>query len=144
MDLTHFQFENGSRATRCRFLQSFAVPDEAVQFQQSWGTLRRVTWFDLSPPSCPSSTNMYMCMCMCMCMCAYVYVYESVRVCARVYVYDLPQWFHDFCYMLHIYKYKNIYMLSSIVKDTTTFEIEMCGYKQATAHAHGGRHDVCN
>ena len=37
MDLTHFQFENRSRATRCRFLKSFAVPDEAVQFQQSWG-----------------------------------------------------------------------------------------------------------
>ena len=56
VDLTHFQFENRSRATRCRFLQSFAVPDEAVQFQQSWGTLR--TWFGLSPPSSPSSTNM--------------------------------------------------------------------------------------
>ena len=35
MDLTHFQFENKSRATRCRFLQSFAVPDKAIQFQQS-------------------------------------------------------------------------------------------------------------
>ena len=34
-DLTHFQFENNSRATCCRFLQSFAVPDNAVQFQQS-------------------------------------------------------------------------------------------------------------
>ena len=53
----------------------------------------------LSPPSSPSSTNMYMYMCMCMCMCAYVYVCESVRVCARVYVYDLPQWFHVFCYI---------------------------------------------
>ena len=37
MDLTHFQFENRSRATRCRFLQSFAVPDRAVQFQQILG-----------------------------------------------------------------------------------------------------------
>ena len=46
-----------------------------------------------------SSTNM----CMRMCMCAYVYVYESVRVCARVHVYDLPQWFHVFCYILHMY-----------------------------------------
>ena len=34
-NLTHFQFENRSRATRCRVLQSFAVPDKAVQFQQS-------------------------------------------------------------------------------------------------------------
>ena len=30
-----FQFENRSRATRCRFLESFALPDKAVQFQQS-------------------------------------------------------------------------------------------------------------
>ena len=29
-----------------------------------------------------------------------------------------------------------IFMLSWIVKDATTFEMEMCGYKQATAHAH--------
>ena len=35
VDLHHFQFENRSRATRCRFLQTFAVPDKAVQFQQS-------------------------------------------------------------------------------------------------------------
>ena len=49
-----------SRATRCRFLQSFAVPDIYFQFQQSWGTLRRepvVTWFGLTPPSSPSSTT---------------------------------------------------------------------------------------
>ena len=30
-----FQFENRPRATRCRFLQSFAFPDKAVQLQQS-------------------------------------------------------------------------------------------------------------
>ena len=95
MDLTHFQFENRSRATRCRFLQSFAVPDEAAQFQQSWGTLRRVTWFGLSPPSSPSSTNMCVCMCMCMCMSAYVYVYECVRV--------LFMTFHNsFMFLLHL------------------------------------------
>ena len=35
VDFHHFQFENRSRATRCRFLQTFAVPDKAVQFQQS-------------------------------------------------------------------------------------------------------------
>ena len=115
MDLTHFQFENGSRATRCRFLQSFAVPDEAVQFQQSWGTLRRVTWFDLSPPLLSllhQHVYVYVYVYVYVVCVRTVHVYESVRVCARVYVYDLPQWFHDFCYMLHIYKYKNIYMLS--------------------------------
>ena len=101
MDLTHFQFENRSRATRCRFLQSFAVPDEAVQFQ-SCVTLRRVTWFGLSPPSSPSSTNMYMysvCVCVCVCVCVRV----RVRVCARVYVYDLPTMvFMSFCYISYI------------------------------------------
>ena len=35
VDLTQFQFENRSGATRCRFLQKFALPDKAVQFQQS-------------------------------------------------------------------------------------------------------------
>ena len=34
LDLTDFQFENRSRATRCRFLQTFAVPDKTVQFTQ--------------------------------------------------------------------------------------------------------------
>ena len=33
-------------------------------------------------------------------------------------------------------------MLSWIVKDTTTFEMELCGCKQAAAHAHGGPHGV--
>ena len=85
MDLTHVQFENRSRATRRRFVQSFAVPDEAVQFQQSWGTLRRVTWFGLSPPSSSSSsTNMYMkmcmCLCMCICMCAHVYMFMTFHI----------------------------------------------------------------
>ena len=37
LNLTRFQFENRSRTTRARFLQSFALPDEAVQFQQSGG-----------------------------------------------------------------------------------------------------------
>ena len=35
------KFENRSRTTRARFLQSFAFPDKAVQFQLSGGTLRR-------------------------------------------------------------------------------------------------------
>ena len=33
LDLIHFQFENRSRTTCPRFLQSFALPGEAVQFQ---------------------------------------------------------------------------------------------------------------
>ena len=35
LDLAHFQFENRSRTTCSRFLQSFAFPDEAVQLQLS-------------------------------------------------------------------------------------------------------------
>ena len=36
LDLTNFKFENRSRTTRSRVLQSFALPDEAVQLQLSW------------------------------------------------------------------------------------------------------------
>ena len=50
MDLTHFQLKKRSRTTRCRFLQSFAVPDKAVKFQESWGTLRRESVVGCSPP----------------------------------------------------------------------------------------------
>ena len=46
--------------------------------------------------------------CVCVCVCAYVYVYESVRVCAREYVYDLPQWFHVF--LLHFLQINTSYM----------------------------------
>ena len=35
LDLTHLRFENRSRTTRSRFLQSFAIPDKAVQVQLS-------------------------------------------------------------------------------------------------------------
>ena len=35
LDLAHFQFENKTRTTCSRFLQSFALPDEAVQLQLS-------------------------------------------------------------------------------------------------------------
>ena len=41
-----------------------------------------------------------------------------------------PLTFHNgFMFLLHI-----LHMLSWIVKDTTTFELEFCGHKQATAH----------
>ena len=65
---------------------------------------------------------------------------ESVRVCAHVYVFDLPQWFHVVATSLLVFKYINIYvctnMSSSIVKEATTFEMELRGHKQATAHSH--------
>ena len=65
---------------------------------------------------------------------------ESVRVCAHVYVFDLPQWFHVFLlHLLHIYiyiSYKYLNVLSSTVKEATTFEMELRGHKQATAHSH--------
>ena len=52
VDPTHFlKFENRSRTTCSGFLCSFALPNEAVKLQLSWGTLRREPaerWFDLS------------------------------------------------------------------------------------------------
>ena len=50
---------------------------ELFSFSNSWGTLRRVTWFGFSPSSSSSSTNMYV----------FVYVYVYVYVYAYVYVY---------------------------------------------------------
>ena len=49
---------------------------ELFSFSNSWGTLRRVTWFGFSPSSSSSSTNMYV----------FVYVYVYVYVYAYVYV----------------------------------------------------------
>ena len=60
VDLHHFQFENRSRATRCRFLQTFAVPDKAVR-----------------KCKCKCKCKC-MCMCMCMCTCVKVYVYAHM------------------------------------------------------------------
>ena len=51
LDLTRFQCEKRSRTTCSRFLQSFALPGKAVEFQFSLGTLRKelaTGWFDLS------------------------------------------------------------------------------------------------
>ena len=52
VDPTHFlKFENRSRKTCSGFLCSFALPNEAVKLQLSWGTLRKEPaerWFDLS------------------------------------------------------------------------------------------------
>ena len=104
--------------------------------QQSWEALRRVTWFGLSPPSSPSS----ICICICICICKCVCVCVCVRVCARVNVYDLPQWFHVVA-TSYLYIYLK-YLLSSIVKDATTFELEFCGRKQPTAQAHVPPHCV--
>ena len=38
LDLTHSRFENRSRTTCPRFLQSFALPDEAVELQTQHST----------------------------------------------------------------------------------------------------------
>ena len=38
---------------------------------------------------------------------------------------------------------KYVFMLSSNIKDTTTFEMELCGRKQATTQAHVQPHCVC-
>ena len=140
-----FQFENMSRATRCRFLQSFAVPDEAVQFQQSWGTLRRVTWFGLSPPSSPSSTNRYICICVCVrvCVCVCVCTCMCMKVYVSAHVYMFMTFHNGFMFFATSYIYIYIYIyMSSIVKDTTTFELEFCGHKQAQ-HRHMYGHIAC-
>ena len=115
LDLSHFQvFENRTRATRSRFLHSFAVPDQAVQFQLSWGTLRResvVTWFDLSFSTKSSFTN------------------------------DLHNGFmflQTSPFNIYIFKYVS----SWIVTDATTFVMELCEHKQATAQAHVQPHCV--
>ena len=77
------------------------------------------------------------CVCVCVCACVCVCV---LRTCMRkCYVYDLPPWFHVFA-ASYIYIY--IYMLSSIVKDATTYELEFCGHKQVTAQAHVRPHCV--
>ena len=58
LDVTHCKFEKSSRTTRARFLQSVALPDEAVQLQLSWKKLRRepaVSWFGQS--SAPSAAD---------------------------------------------------------------------------------------
>ena len=111
MDLTHFQFEKRSRATRCRFLQPFAVPDKAVQFQRSGGKLRRESVVTvpvcllppLPPPPQPATatattrnnkekdththTHMYLYMYMYMYMHMYMYMYMCMCMCMKVYVY---------------------------------------------------------
>ena len=38
LDLTHLRFESRSRTTRSRFLESFALPDEAVELQSHHST----------------------------------------------------------------------------------------------------------
>ena len=43
---------------------------------------------------------------------------------------------------VYIYKYLYIYIYKHVVTDTTTFEVELCGHKQATAHAHVQPHCV--
>ena len=49
---------------------------ELFSFSNSWGTLRRVTWFGFSPSFSSSSTNM-----------VYVFVYVSLYVYVYAYVY---------------------------------------------------------
>ena len=54
----------------------------------------------------------------------YMYIYINIYI--HIYMY------------VHIYPKKCIYMChhESIVTDATKFEVELCGCKQATAHAH--------
>ena len=56
LDVTYFQFENRSRITCSRVRQPFALPDEAVQLQLSWGTLRWESAVRFAPFTPPSSS----------------------------------------------------------------------------------------
>ena len=62
----------------------------------------------------------------------------KVHVYAHMYMFStFNNGFMSFYYISHIYIYiLHIYMLSSIVKEATTFEIKLRGHKQATAHSH--------
>ena len=75
---------------------------------------------------------MYKYMCKCKCKCVKVYVY------AHMYMFStFHNGFMSFCYISYIYIYiLHINMLSSIVEEATTFEMELRGYKQATADSH--------
>ena len=101
--LTHSRFENRSRTTRSRVLQSFALPDEAVELHfYREGTTHTYApththqpthpWTHPPPlPSPPSPlpptrtrTRKRTCTCTCICVCVSVSVCVSVGVCVSV------------------------------------------------------------
>ena len=77
---------------------------------------------------------MYMCKCKCKCVKVYVY--------AHMYMFStFHNEFMSFCHISYIYTYIYTsciykYILSSIVKEVTTFQMELRGHKQATTHSH--------
>ena len=110
LDLTHSRFENRSRTTRSRVLQSFALPGEAVELHfylegnfggiSTHNTEHTHTHTDpptttLLPSPSPSHTHththMYMHVCMYMhvylCMCVYAHVDVYVHVYVHVFVF---------------------------------------------------------
>ena len=48
-EFTHFEFDNRSNTERCRFHQSFALPDKDVELQSMWCDVRwcHVMWCDV-------------------------------------------------------------------------------------------------
>ena len=64
---------------------------------------------------------------------------KQTHGCSTNDLHDLPQW----CFFFFLQASPiNIFVLSWIVKDATTFEMELCGCKQATAQAHVRPHCV--
>ena len=62
-----------------------------------------------------------------------------MRVYVSAHVYMFMTFHNGFMFLLQL---TYVYMLSRIVTEATTFEMELCGNKQATAQAHVRPHGV--
>ena len=164
LDLSYFQFDNRLSTTCHRFHQSFALPDKAVQFQLSWGkqAARLFGWsiallskhnerckrqyrhepppaFALLRQGSPSFKSRH--------SLSYTNhfqdhgIYTFTCTYQKTYAYTYTNT-HSYTFT-HIYIQTCLYIFEiylHVVTDTTTFEMELCGHKQATAHAHVQSH----
>ena len=73
---------------------------------------------------------------------------RSLNICMYLYIYKIHVRVHIQVHIRirsHIsISVKNLYIYLHVVTDTTTFEMELCGHKQATAQAHVRPHAVCD
>ena len=125
--LPTLKFENRSRTTCSRFLQSFALPDKVVQLQFSSGTLRRESatgWFGLSFTTKTQVSRK-------------VHTSDTFHDVRLQEAFDLPQWFYAIFVtsLVIIYIYITIYYRESS-RIPQHSKGNWCGCKQATAHAH--------
>ena len=144
------RFSLGNEQTVTRFLLPSALLDKPVECQLSWGTLRRESatgWFGLSLAPFSKHNERF----------ARQYRY-STKVSPDVALLKLSSpyvgswktktlylYIYIFVYDHKISLYRKIFvfiknMSSWIVKDTSTFEMELCWCRQATAHAHVQSH----